>query len=91
MNDSNNKVPTNAFVRLIFMILLLALFTIVRWMAWLVVAFQFLSHLFTGKVTERGVRWGEALSLWIYRMMQFMTYKSEKMPFPFHTLGAEKE
>ncbi len=87
----DNRVPTNVFVRLFFMIIMLALFTVVRWMTWLVVLFQFLSHLLTGSVTQRGVRWGQALSDWIHQMMLFMTYKSERMPFPFHTLWPEKD
>ncbi len=87
----DNRVPTNVFVRLFFMIVMLALFTIVRWMTWLVVIFQFLSHLFTGSVTKRGVRWGQALSDWIHQMMLFMTYKTERMPFPFQSLWPEKE
>ncbi len=85
------QIPTNALVRLLFMIIFFALFGAVRIMAWLVVLFQFLSPLFTGRVTERGSRWGKALSDWIHQMLLFMTYNTERMPFPFHTIGADKD
>ena len=93
MKDSltDTTIPTNAFVRLFFMIVFFALFGLVRFMAWAVVLFQFFSHLLTGRVTQRGSRWGEALSNWIHQMMLFMTYNTERMPFPFHTIGADKD
>lgn len=80
-------IETNAFLRLIFMVLCFALFGVVRLLLWAVVAFQFLAHLLTGRVTERGQRWGHALSTWIYQMMLFMAYNTERMPFPFTSFG----
>ncbi len=85
------QIPTNAFLRLLFMVIFFALFGAVRILAWLVVLFQFLSHLFTGRVTERGSRWGKALSDWIHQMLLFMTYNTERMPFPFHRLGSDRD
>jgi hypothetical protein len=85
MTQSSNldSIPTNAFKRLIFMILFFALFGAVRLLMWVVVLIQFLSHLFLGRVTQRVTLWGQALSTWMYRMMLFMSYNSEQMPFPF--------
>ncbi|HUL11379.1 MAG TPA: DUF4389 domain-containing protein [Methylococcaceae bacterium] len=87
----DNQVPTNAFVRLLFMILFFALFGAVRFMVWALVLFQFLTHLFTGRVNRRALQWGEALSNWIHRMMLFMTYNTERMPFPFSSFGADAD
>ena len=87
----DNQITTNAFVRLFFMILFFALFGVVRLMVWAVVLFQFLTHLFTGRVNRRALLWGAALSNWINRMMLFMTYNSERMPFPFSRLGADED
>ena len=86
---ANPPIRTNAFKRLLFMVLFFALFGIVRLLLWAVVLVQFLSHLFTGGVTGRVTLWGQALSTWIYRMMLFMSYNTERMPFPFHAFGPE--
>ncbi|MDD5036304.1 MAG: DUF4389 domain-containing protein [Methylococcaceae bacterium] len=83
--------PINVFARLFFMLVLLVLFTLVRWMTWLVVIYQLIHHIFTGRASRMAVGWGEALSGWIHRMLLFMTYKTERMPFPFHTLWPDKE
>jgi hypothetical protein len=93
MKDPNidNYVGTNVFKRLLFMALFFALFGVVRMLLWAVVLFQFLAHLFTGRVTRVGVKWGEALSSWIYQTMRFMSYSTESMPFPFAMFGAEEE
>jgi Domain of unknown function (DUF4389) len=93
MTQSPNPgtIPTNAFKRLLFMFLFFALFGAVRLLMWVVVLIQFLSHLFTGRVTQRVTLWGQALSTWMYRMMLFMTYNSEQMPFPFSYFNSDGE
>ncbi len=91
MTQSSNPrtIQTNAFKRLIFMVLFVALFGAVRLLLWVVVLIQFLSHLFLGRVTERVSLWGQALSTWMYRMMLFMTYNAEQMPFPFSYFNSD--
>lgn len=84
---NDNQVASNAFVRLLFMLIYFALFGIVRFMIWALVLFQFLAHLFTGGVNGRVKRWGDGLSGWTHNMLRFMTYNTERMPFPFHKLG----
>jgi hypothetical protein len=81
-----NKRYRNAFIRLLLMVLLYIMFIIVRTLWLLVSIVQFLAHLFTGRPTEVGVRWGKGLSIWIHEMMLFMTYNTEVMPFPFRGL-----
>jgi len=88
---TDKSIRTNAFVRLLFMILFFALFGLVRFMVWAVVLFQVLTHLFTGRANQRALLWGEALSDWIYRMMLFMTYNTERMPFPFAAFGPQED
>ena len=87
----DHRIGTNAFKRLLFMVLFFGIFGLVRLLLWVVVLFQFLSHLFTGRVTERTTLWGQALSTWIYRMMLFMSYNTERMPFPFSYFGPEED
>lgn len=87
----NNQITTNAFKRLLFMALLFALFGLVRLLLWAVVVIQLLTHIFTGKVTRFGLRWGGALSSWIYQAMLFMSYNTEQMPFPFKAFSPEDD
>jgi hypothetical protein len=86
----NTGVTRNAFIRGFFMAVFFALFMGVRFCLWMVVLFQFLSHLFTGKPTDVGARWGAGLSSWIYAVMLFMTYNTERMPFPFSKITASR-
>ena len=87
----NAGVTRNAFIRGFFMAVFFVLFMGARFCLWLVVLFQFLSHLFTGQATEQGTRWGAGLSSWIYAMMLFMTYNTERMPFPFSRITANSK
>lgn len=89
--SDDQRIQTNAFVRLFFMLMLYVLFIIVRTMIILLVMFQFLSHLFTGRVMRNGVIWGEALSDWVHRLFLFLTYKTERMPFPFQNFWVDKD
>ena len=89
--DNLNQIPSNAILRLLFVITFNLINMVVGKVILLVAFFQFLSHLFTGRVPEWGVRWGSAMSNWTYHMFLFMTYKTERMPFPFHKFGPDPE
>lgn len=89
-DQESNGVTSNAIIRGFFMAIFFGLFMIVRFCLWLVVFFQFLAHLFTGQPSEQGTRWGAALSAWMYAVMLFMTYNTERMPFPFTNISASK-
>ena len=88
---TENQIGTNPFKRLLFMALFFALFGAVRLLLWAVVLIQFLAHLLTGRVTAVGVRWGRGLSNWTHKMLLFMSYNTECMPFPFAAFGAVEE
>jgi hypothetical protein len=89
--DNTDRIPSNALLRLLFVILFNIINLVVSKLILLVAFFQFLCHLFTGRVPGFWIRWGEAMSNWTWQMMLFMTYKTEHMPFPFHKLGSESE
>ncbi len=90
MND-NNQMRPNAIVRIFFVVL----FNLINWfvgkLILLLAFYQFLTHLLTGGVSDRSIRWGEAMSNWTWQLMLFMTYKTEHMPFPFHKMGPEPD
>ena len=85
--NSSNQIPSNAIVRLLFVVMFNIINMIVGKLILILAFYQFICHLFTGSVSERSVRWGEAMSNWTCQMLLFMTYKTEHMPFPFHMLG----
>ncbi len=89
--DSTDPIPSNAILRLLFVILFNLINMVVGKLILLLAFFQFLSHLLTGRVSARTVRWGEAMSNWTWQMFLFMTYKTERMPFPFRRLGADPD
>jgi hypothetical protein len=90
-NLDNNQIPSNAILRLFFVVLLNIINMVVSKLILLVAFYEFLCHLLTGRVPAHGVRWGVAMSNWTYQMMLFMTYKTERMPFPLHRLGPDPE
>lgn len=87
--SQNNQIPSNAIVRMFFVVL----FNLINWFVGkiiiLLAVYQFISHLLTGRVAECTIRWGEAMSNWTWQMMLFMTYKTERMPFPFHIMNSD--
>jgi len=90
--DTTNQIPpSNAILRLLFVILFNVINTVVSKVILLFAFFQFLCHLLTGRVPKWTIRWGESMSNWTYQMLLFMTYKTEHMPFPFNKLGPDPD
>lgn len=89
--DTTNQIPSNAILRLLYVITFNIINMVVSKLILLLAFFQFLSHLFTGRIPSWEVRWGTAMSNWTYQMMLFMTYKTEHMPFPFNKFGPDPD
>jgi len=77
-----NVKDTSVWLRLLFM----GLFAVLYWVAEVVLAvvvlFQFLSVLFTGKKNDKVLSFGAQLSTYAYQIFRFLTYNSEEKPFP---------
>lgn len=73
---------TSVWMRVLYM----ALFAMLYWVAEVVIAvvvlFQFLSVLFTGKKNDKVLQLGAQLSTYAYQIFSFLTYNSEVHPFP---------
>lgn len=85
------QIHSNALVRMLFVVMLNVFNMVISKLILVLALYQFLCHLITGRVSERSVRWGEAMSNWTWQMLLFMTYKTENKPFPFHTLGSDPD
>lgn len=49
----------------------------------LVIIFQFLAALITGRVNNALLRFGANLTQYVYQILQFVTFNNETLPFPF--------
>ncbi len=73
----------NKWIRGLYMLLFALIFNIAEILVAAVAAFQFVAFLFTGKTNEHLMIFGQRLSIFIYQIMQFLTFNSEDKPYPF--------
>lgn len=73
----------NTWLRLVFMLVFAVIFYISEFVMFAVAALQFLWKLFTGEVNERLTAFGANLAEFMRRIVLFLTFNSDEMPFPF--------
>jgi len=73
----------NKWIRGLYMLLFTLIYKIAEILVTAVAAFQFVASLFTGKTNEHLMTFGQRLSIFIYQIMQFLTFNSEEKPYPF--------
>lgn len=88
-SDDTGQIPSNAILRLLLVVLHNVFNMVISKLILVLAFYQFLCHLLTGHVPARTVRWNVAMSNWTYQMLLFMSYKTERMPFPFHKIGPD--
>ncbi len=71
------------WLRLAYMILFAVIFYLAEMVMFAVAFLQFLWTLFTGDRNDRLTEFGENLGRFIYQIVRFLTFNTEKMPFPF--------
>jgi len=79
----DNFLTKATWVRGLYMVLFVVFYSITEILVTVVVVFQFLHVLLTGRQNERLLSFGNSLSIYVYEMMSFFTYNSEEKPFPF--------
>ncbi|MCU7939620.1 MAG: DUF4389 domain-containing protein [gamma proteobacterium symbiont of Bathyaustriella thionipta] len=72
----------DVWLRGLYMLIFMFLLGLVKFVAFAVILFQFLTVLFTTKTNKQLVRFGRSLSIYQYQIMIFLTYNSEEHPFP---------
>jgi hypothetical protein len=80
---AENVKSRSTWLRLLFMILFLALWSISRIVVLAVVILQFFWVLFTGATNERLGAFGASLATYTYQIILYLTYNTEEQPFPF--------
>lgn len=71
------------WLRLVYMLLFAVLLYVASFVMAVVIVVQFLFALLTGSPNRNLRQFGESLALYIYRVLQFLTYSKEDKPFPF--------
>ena len=85
MDDTvkENLKDSSTWMRLLYMLIFIIIFNIGELLVGALVTFQVLVKLFTGETNERLREFGQQLSQYLYRILQFLTFNSEDKPFPF--------
>jgi hypothetical protein len=73
----------STWLRLLFMILFLALWSISRVIVFAVVVLQFFWVLIGGETNSRLAELGQSLATYSYQIVQYLTFNTEEQPFPF--------
>ena len=73
----------NKWIRGLYMLLFTLIYKIAEILVTAVAAFQFVASLLTGKTNEHLMTLGQRLSIFIYQIIQFLTFNSEEKPYPF--------
>ncbi len=80
---TENLKNTGNWLRLLFMLLFAAFYSIAEIVLLVVVVFQFLCKLVSGTTNERARAFGAQLSTYVYQTFMYLTYNTEERPFPF--------
>ena len=73
----------DTWIRFIYMVLFCVVFYVGQFVVGLIAVVQFGLKLLTGQPHERLVAFGAELASFYREMSEFLTFKSERVPFPF--------
>jgi len=80
----------SVWLRALYMVLFAIAYAVAELLVTVVVVVQFFFVLFSGSANEPLLRFGNNLSVYIYRLLRFQTFKTESRPFPFADWPDEK-
>ncbi|GIX30827.1 MAG: hypothetical protein KatS3mg124_1299 [Porticoccaceae bacterium] len=82
-SDRPRFADPDLWLRFAYMVLFAALTWLARWVALAIAFLQFLLALFTGRENENLRRLGDGLAQWLAQAWRFLTFASERKPYPF--------
>jgi len=80
---NTNLQKTGTWQRIFFMLIFAVILAFVRILLWGVVLLQVASSLMMGTKNTNVLGFGKSLSVYVYGILVFLTYNTDKMPFPF--------
>ena len=81
--ESTDVSRQSAWIRLLYLILYGVILNVTEGITFIVAVVQFIFHLFTGAPNARLAELGEGLAAYVGEVVAFLTYHSNKLPFPF--------
>lgn len=88
---SENLKKLTTWKRIFFMLIYSVIVGLVRILLWAVILLQVASTLFTGKSNENILSFGGSLSAYLYHILLFLTFNTDKLPFPFSDWNLTKD
>lgn len=85
-----NVTAGSTWLRLLFMLLFAFLYGLSRLVVGAVVVIQFFHVLFTGETNDQLKRFGHALALYSFQVLNYLTFNTESKPFPLDEPWPEK-
>ncbi len=83
MSQEANLKNSNTWKRVLYMLLFALAYSVAEFVLMTVAVVQVLIKLFTGEINENLKVLGKQTALYIYDVMLFLTFNTEKKPFPF--------
>jgi len=74
---------TSTWVRGLYMLLFALIYSIAEILVAFIAIFQFFALLIAGRPMDRLVEFGDDLTVFVYEILQFVTFNSEDKPYPF--------
>ena len=76
--DQNSK-----WLRILYMLLFAALYNVAEFLMLVTALFQILMAVFAGGPNQQARRFGQQLAIYAYECWRYLTYNSDRRPFPF--------
>ncbi len=77
-----NVTVEKTWVRAIFMLIFALFYSLAEFVLFAVIIFQFLTVLFSGEKNQKLLKFGNELCLYIFQILQYLTYNSDEKAFP---------
>lgn len=69
--------------RFVFMLVFVVIGELIKLLIWAVTLLQVFSVILTGKTNENILGFGRGLSTYAYHILLYLTFSTDKLPFPF--------
>lgn len=83
MDFKKNTKDIDVWTRGLFIVIFAIIFYFLFILIWLLVTFQFLMKLITSKLNQPLLEFSDSLNIYVGEILNYITFKSEKRPFPF--------
>ena len=82
---------TKIWQRALFMVLLTIFAMMTQAILWVAIMALFLIRLISGEIPNAFIKGADSLSWYIYQIYRYLTFNTEKQPFPFSSWPSAKE